>query len=149
MEAFREILRIFGDSVRDYVWDHVDCHRKLEEDLNEFRSEFQVLKRRKIDVKSRIQAEVHSGQVVKQEMRGWLNDVRKIEKDIQDVEERARRVSYFQRASLDKLVREKVEVVKRIQERGIFIKGLVIDRAPARGVIIPTENLVGEISTKE
>ncbi|GLU15298.1 hypothetical protein SLE2022_318000 [Rubroshorea leprosula] len=157
METFREILRIFGDSARDYVrdyvwdyvWDYVDCHRKLEEDLNEFRNEFQLLKRRKIDVKSRIQAEVHPGQVVKQEVRGWLNDVRKIKKDIQDVEERARRVSYFQRASLDKLVREKVEVVKRIQEGGIFNEGLVIDRAPARGVIIPTEDLVGEISTKE
>ncbi|GLU15399.1 hypothetical protein SLE2022_318940 [Rubroshorea leprosula] len=153
MEAFREILRIFGDFgrdyVRDYVWGYVDCHRKLEEDLNGIRSEFQVLKRRKIDVKSRIQAEVHSGQVVKQEVRGWLKDVRKIEKDIQDVEERARRVSYFQRASLDKLVREKVEVVRRIQERGIFNEGLVIERAQARGLIIPTENLVGEISTKD
>ncbi|GLU15370.1 hypothetical protein SLE2022_318680 [Rubroshorea leprosula] len=149
MEAFGEILRIFGDSIRDYVWEHVDCHRKLEEDLNEFRSEFQVLKRRKIDVKSRIQAEVHSGQVVKQEVRGWLNDVRKVEKDKQDIEERARRVPYLKRASLDKLVREKVDVVKRTKERGIFNEGLVIERAPAHGNIIPTDNLVGEISTKQ
>ncbi|GKU88512.1 hypothetical protein SLEP1_g2764 [Rubroshorea leprosula] len=141
MEAFLEILKIVGN--------YVDCHRKLEEDLNEFRSEFQVLKRRRIDVKSRIQAEVHSGQVVKQEVRGWLNDVRKIEKDKQDVEERARRVPYLKRASLDKLVRAKVEVVRRTQERGIFNEGLVIERAPARGLIIPTENLVGEISTKD
>ncbi|GLU15371.1 hypothetical protein SLE2022_318690 [Rubroshorea leprosula] len=141
MEAFLEILKIVGN--------YVGCHRKLEEDLNEFRSEFQVLKRRRIDVKSRIQAEVHSGRVVKQEVRGWLNDVRKIEKDKQDVEERARRVPYLKRASLDKLVREKVEVVRRIQERGIFNEGLVIERAPARGFIIPTESLVGEISTKD
>ncbi|GLT31078.1 hypothetical protein SLA2020_058410 [Shorea laevis] len=149
MEAFGEILRIFGDFIRDYVWEYVDCHRKLEEDLNEFRSEFQVLKRRKIDVKSRMQAEVHSGQVVKQEVRGWLNDVRKVEKDKQDIEERARRVPYLKRASLDKLVREKVDVVKRTKERGIFNEGLVIERAPAHGNTIPTENLVGEISTKE
>ncbi|GLT30885.1 hypothetical protein SLA2020_056650 [Shorea laevis] len=149
MEAFGEILRIFGDFIRDYVWEYVDCHRKLEEDLNEFRSEFQVLKRRKIDVKSRIQAEVHSGQVVKQEVRGWLNDVREVEKDKQDIEERARRVPYLKRASLDKLVREKVDVVKRTKERGIFNEGLVIERAPAHRTIIPTENLVGEISTKE
>ncbi|GLT31081.1 hypothetical protein SLA2020_058440 [Shorea laevis] len=149
MEAFGEILRKFGDTIRDYVWKYVDCHRKLEEDLNEFRSEFQVLKRRKIDVKSRIRAEVHSGQVVKQEVRGWLNDVRKVEKDKQDIEERARRVPYLKRASLDKLVREKVDVVKRTKERGIFNEGLVIERAPAHGNIIPTENLVGEISTKE
>ncbi|GLT33907.1 hypothetical protein SLA2020_084600 [Shorea laevis] len=141
MEAFLEILKMVGN--------YVDCHRKLEEDLNEFRSEFQVLKRRKIDVKSRIQAEVHSGQVVKQEVRGWLNDVRKVEKDKQDIEERARRVPYLKRASLDKLVREKVDVVKRTKERGIFNEGLVIERAPAHGNIIPADNLVGEISTKQ
>ncbi|GLT50393.1 hypothetical protein SLA2020_238800 [Shorea laevis] len=141
METIVEISKI--------VWNYVDHHRKLEEDLNELRSECQVLKRRKIDVKSRIQAEVHSRLVVTQEVRGWLKDVRKIEKDIKDVEERAHRVSYFQRASLDRLVRKKVEVVKRIQERSIFNEGLVIERAPARAVIIPTENLVGGISTKE
>ncbi|GKV44746.1 hypothetical protein SLEP1_g51905 [Rubroshorea leprosula] len=141
MEAFLEILKIVGN--------YVGCHRKLEEDLNEFRSEFQVLKRRRINVKSRIQAEVYSGRVVKQEVRGWLNDVRKIEKDKQDVEERARRVPYLKRASLCKVVREKFEVLRRIQERGIFNEGLVIERAPSRGVIIPTENLVGEISTTD
>ncbi|GLT50807.1 hypothetical protein SLA2020_242690 [Shorea laevis] len=141
METIVEISKVVGN--------YVDRHRKLEEDLNGLRSECQVLKRRKIDVKSRLQAEVHSGLVVTQEVRGWLKDVRKIEKDVQDAEERARRVSYFQRASLDKLVREKVEVVKRTQERGIFNEGLVIERAPARGVIIPTENLVGEVSTKD
>ncbi|GLU15402.1 hypothetical protein SLE2022_318970 [Rubroshorea leprosula] len=136
---------IILEKVRKYV----DHHRKLEEDLNELKSECQVLKRRKIDVNSRIHAEVHSGQVVKEEVRGWLEDVQKIEEDIQDVEERAARISYFQRANLDKLVREKIEVVKRIQERGIFSEGLVIERAPAPGIIIPTENLEGVISTKD
>ncbi|GKV16388.1 hypothetical protein SLEP1_g27039 [Rubroshorea leprosula] len=61
----------------------------------------------------------------------------------------ARRVPYLKRASLDKLVREKVEVVRRIQERGIFNEGLVTARPPAPGSIIPTENLEGEISAKE
>ncbi|GLT50389.1 hypothetical protein SLA2020_238760 [Shorea laevis] len=149
MEAFYEILRIFGgyawDYVRDYVWDYVDCHRKLEEDLSEFRSEIQILKSK---VNSRIQAEVHSGQVVREEERGWFEDVQKIEEDLLDVEERARRISYFQRASLDKLVREKIEMLKRIQERGNFNEGLVTERAPAPGSRIPTEKLEGEISTK-
>ncbi|GLU15344.1 hypothetical protein SLE2022_318420 [Rubroshorea leprosula] len=157
MEAFYEILRIFGDfardyvgdSVRDYVGDYVYCHRKLEEDLNEFRNEFQVLKRREVDINSRIQTEVHPWQVVKEEVRGWLEDVQKIEEDIQDVEERVRRVPYFQRACLDKLVREKIEVVRGIQERYIFNEALVIERAPTCEVKIPTENLVGQISTKD
>ncbi|GKV44732.1 hypothetical protein SLEP1_g51891 [Rubroshorea leprosula] len=127
----------------------VDRHGKLEEDLNELRSQWQVLKRRKIDVNSRIEVEVHSGHVVKEEVKGWLEDVQKIEQDVQDVEERRGTVPYYKRANLDKLVREKIDVVKRIQERGIFEGGLGIARAPACGTRIRTENLEGEISTKD
>ncbi|GKU91032.1 hypothetical protein SLEP1_g4960 [Rubroshorea leprosula] len=139
------------DKIVEKVENFVDHHGQLEEDLNELRSEWQVLKRRKIDVNSRIQVEVevHSGQVVKEEVKGWLEDVQKIEQDIQDVEERVGTVPYYKRASLDKLVCEKIEVVKRIQERGIFEGGLGIKRAPACGMVIPTENLEGEISTKD
>ncbi|GKV44743.1 hypothetical protein SLEP1_g51902 [Rubroshorea leprosula] len=138
------------EKVENFVENFVDHHGKLEEDLNELRSEWQVLKRRKIDVNSRIQVnvEVHSGQVVKEEVKGWLEDVQKIEQDIQDVEERVGTVSYHKRASFDKLVREKIDVVKRIRERGIFEGGLGIKRAPGCGMLIPTENLEGEISAK-
>ncbi|GKV48627.1 hypothetical protein SLEP1_g55425 [Rubroshorea leprosula] len=143
METIVEISKLAGN--------YLGRHRKLEEDLNELRSEWQVLKRRKIDISSRIQVEVevHSDPVVKQEVEGWLEDVQKIEQDIQDVEERVGTVPYHKRASLDKLVREKTEVVKRIQGRGIFEGGLGIKRAPACGMVIPTENLEGEISTKD
>ncbi|GKV48506.1 hypothetical protein SLEP1_g55315 [Rubroshorea leprosula] len=68
---------------------------------------------------------------------------------MQVVEEMVCRVSYFSRACLGKLVREKIEVVKRMKERGSFFEGLSVDRAPASGIIIPTENLEDEISTKE
>ncbi|GKV16384.1 hypothetical protein SLEP1_g27035 [Rubroshorea leprosula] len=127
----------------------VDHYRKLEKDTNELKSEFQFLKRRKIDIDSRIETEVRLGQVVKEEVKGWLEDVKKMEEDIQDVEERVHSVSRYNRISLDILVREKIEEVKRIQERGNFNEGLVIERAPARGIIIPTENIEGEISTKD
>ncbi|GLU15354.1 hypothetical protein SLE2022_318520 [Rubroshorea leprosula] len=139
------------DKIAEKVENLVGHHRKLEEDLEELRSEWQVLKWRKTDVNSRIQAEVevHSDQEVKKEVEGWLEDVQKIEQDIQDVEERVGTVPHYKRASLDKLVREKIELVKRIQGRGIFEGGLGIKRAPACGMVIPTENLEGEISTKD
>ncbi|GKU91051.1 hypothetical protein SLEP1_g4976 [Rubroshorea leprosula] len=137
------------DKIVEKVENYVDHYRKLEEDLNELESEWQVLKRRKTDVNSRIQVEVHSGQVVKEEVKGWLEDVRKMEQDIQDVKERAITVPYYKRASLDEDVHKKIEEVKRIQERGNFKGGLGIERAPACGIEIPTENLEGEISTKD
>ncbi|GKV44461.1 hypothetical protein SLEP1_g51644 [Rubroshorea leprosula] len=137
------------DKIVEKFENYVDHCRKLEEDLNELESECQVLKRRKTDVNSRIQVEVHSGQVVKEEVKGWLEDVRKIEQDIQDVKERAITVPYYKRASLDEDVHKKIEEVKRIQERGNFKGGLGIERAPACGIEIPTENLEGEISTKD
>ncbi|GKV44717.1 hypothetical protein SLEP1_g51876 [Rubroshorea leprosula] len=99
--------------------------------------------------KGRIEVEVHSGQVVKEEVKGWLEDVQKIEQDIQDVEERVGTVPSYKRASLDKDVRKIIEEVKRIQERRIFEGGLGIERAPACGIVIPTENLEGEISTRD
>ncbi|GLT25283.1 hypothetical protein SLA2020_004210 [Shorea laevis] len=127
----------------------IDHYRKLEEDLDRLKSECRVLKRRKIDINSRIETEVRLRQAVKEEVKGWLEDVQKMEEDIQDVEERVRSVSRYNRISLDILVREKIEEVKRIQDRGNFNEGLVIERAPPRGIIIPTEKIEGEISTKD
>ncbi|GKU91019.1 hypothetical protein SLEP1_g4949 [Rubroshorea leprosula] len=137
------------DKIVEKVENFVVHHGNLEEDLNELRSEWQVLKRREFDVNSRIQVEVQSGQVVKEEVKGWLEDVQKIERDIRDVEERVGTVPYYKRASLDKDVRKTIKEVKRIQERHIFGGGLGIGRAPACGIVIPTENLEGEISTKD
>ncbi|GLU15382.1 hypothetical protein SLE2022_318790 [Rubroshorea leprosula] len=121
----------------------VDHYRKLEKDMNELQSEFQVLKRRKVDINSRIETEVRLGQVVKEEVKGWLEDVQKMEEDIQDVEERVHSVSRYNRINLDILVREKIEEVKRIRERGNFTEGLVIERARAPGLIFPPEILAG------
>ncbi|GKV44457.1 hypothetical protein SLEP1_g51640 [Rubroshorea leprosula] len=126
----------------------IDHYSNLEEDANKLESEFQVLKRRKIDINSKIETEARSPQVVKEEVRGWLEDVQKMEEDIQDVQGRVSSVSCLNRISLDKLVRQKIEEVKRMQERGNFNEGLVIERPPARGIRIPTENIEGEISTK-
>ncbi|GKU91042.1 hypothetical protein SLEP1_g4968 [Rubroshorea leprosula] len=138
------------ERILDIFEKYVDHYRKLEEDLEELKSEFRVLKRRKIDINSRIEAEVRHGQKVKKDVRGWLKAVKKIKKDIKDVKKRVHSgVPFYGRVSLDKLVRKKIEVVKRIQERGNFNEGLVIERAPARGIRIPTENIEGEISKGE
>ncbi|GLU15312.1 hypothetical protein SLE2022_318120 [Rubroshorea leprosula] len=113
--------KVVGKIVEE-VENFVDHHGNLEKDLNELRSEWQVLKRRKIDVNSRIQVEVEVqlGQVVKEEVKGWLEDAQKIEQDIQDIEERVGTVPYHKRASLDKLVREKIDVVKEDSREGHF-----------------------------
>ncbi|GLU15304.1 hypothetical protein SLE2022_318050 [Rubroshorea leprosula] len=138
------------ERILDKIEENADHYRNLEKDLEELKSEYRILKRRKIDINSRIKAEVHHGQKVKKEVRGWLKDVKKIKKDVKDVKQRVHNgFPFYKRASFDKLVREQIEVVKKIYERGIFSEGLVIGEAPAREVIIPTENLVGEISTKE
>ncbi|GKV44463.1 hypothetical protein SLEP1_g51647 [Rubroshorea leprosula] len=138
------------ERILDKIEENADHYINLEKDLEELKSEYRILKRRKIDINSRIKAEVRHGQKVKKEVRGWLKDVKKIKKDVKDVKKRVHNgVPFYKRASFDKLVREQIEVVKKIYERGIFSEGLVIGGAPAREVIIPTENLVGEISTKE
>ncbi|GLU15199.1 hypothetical protein SLE2022_317100 [Rubroshorea leprosula] len=118
MKAIIEMEKYVGNSVFSYVY----CHRKLEEDMSDLRSEFQVLKRQKIDVNSRIQAEVHWGQLVKEEVQGWLQDAQKINDDMQVVEEMVCRVSYFSRACLVNLFVKKLKWLRECKRGAASLK---------------------------
>ncbi|GLT25835.1 hypothetical protein SLA2020_009380 [Shorea laevis] len=128
----------------------IDQHRNFNDDVGELRRKLNTLTNRKQDIESRIQvAEAHGGQMVRREVQDWLEQVQDINVDVQAFLEKVQGVKWYKRACLDKLVCRKINVVKEMLEKGSFTEGLVIERAPVHGNIIPTENLVGEISTKE
>ncbi|GKV44769.1 hypothetical protein SLEP1_g51925 [Rubroshorea leprosula] len=133
----------------------IDQYRSFNDDVSELRRKLHSLTSRKQDIESGIQVvEARGVQMVRQEVQDWLKHAQDINVDVQAVLEKVQRVRWYKRAYLGKLVCRKINVVKGMLEKGSFPEGsfpegLVIGGAPAREVIIPTENLVGEISTKE
>ncbi|GLU15350.1 hypothetical protein SLE2022_318480 [Rubroshorea leprosula] len=133
----------------------IDQYRSFNDDVSELRRKLHSLTSRKQDIESGIQVvEARGVQMVRQEVQDWLKHAQDINVDVQAVLEKVQRVRWYKRAYLGKLVCRKINVVKGMLEKGSFPEGsfpegLVIGGAPAREVIIPTENLVGQISTKE
>ncbi|GLU05980.1 hypothetical protein SLE2022_230510 [Rubroshorea leprosula] len=128
----------------------IDQYRNFNDDVGELRRKLDTLTNREQDIESRVQvAEARGGQMVRREVQDWLMQVQDVNVDVQAFLEKVQGIKCYKRACLDKLVCRKINVVREMLEKGSFPGGLFIDRAPARGNRIPTENLVGEISTKE
>ncbi|GLT41853.1 hypothetical protein SLA2020_158860 [Shorea laevis] len=128
---------------------YLGYHLNFNETVNDLRRELQDLNKRKEDVNLSIQSEAGWGKEVKHEVQGWLERVQEINNEVQTIEEKILRVKWCSKGCLGKLVCRKIEVVKRIHERGSFPDGLTIDKPPPRGIILPTENIVGEDSAKK
>ncbi|GKV50334.1 hypothetical protein SLEP1_g57042 [Rubroshorea leprosula] len=126
----------------------VDNHRKFKENAEDLRNKLRILEARKEDVETRLQDEVCSEKQAKKEVVVWLQDVEKINAEIQDVLKRVHGTSYFSRARLGKLAREKINVLDAILQRGSFPEGLVVNE-PATALPFPVENLEGEVFVKE
>ncbi|GKV51524.1 hypothetical protein SLEP1_g58169 [Rubroshorea leprosula] len=128
----------------------IDQYRNFNDDVGELRRKLDTLTNRKQDIESGIEvAEARRGQMVRREVQDWLKQVQDINVDVEAFLEKVQGIKCYKRACLDKLVCSKINVVREMLEKGSFPGSLFIDRAPARGNRIPTENLVGEISTKE
>ncbi|GLU05991.1 hypothetical protein SLE2022_230610 [Rubroshorea leprosula] len=128
----------------------IDQYRNFNDDVGELRRELDTLTNRKQDIESRIEvAEARGGQMVRREVQDWLKQVQDINVDVQAFLEKVQGIKWYKRACLDKLVCRKINVVRKVFEKGSFSEDLVIERAPACGNRIPTEDVVGEISTKK
>ncbi|GLT50783.1 hypothetical protein SLA2020_242450 [Shorea laevis] len=129
----------------------IDQHRKFNDDVDELRRKLDSLTSQKQDIESSLQeAEARGGQMVGQRVQEWLKQAEEINVKVRAFLEKVQGVKWYKRACLDRLVCRKINMVKELLDNGSsFLEGLVIERAPAHGNIIPTENLVGEISTKE
>ncbi|GLU15316.1 hypothetical protein SLE2022_318160 [Rubroshorea leprosula] len=140
-----EIVKCFAIPTCNYI----DHYKNFDEDVNKLRAKLEDLNRRKQDIESTIQAEAHAEQMVREEVRGWIQRAQTINDEFQAILEKAQRVKWYRKACLGKHVRRKFDEVKEIHEQSSFTGSLVIARPPAPGSIIPTENLVGETSAKE
>ncbi|GLT27795.1 hypothetical protein SLA2020_027680 [Shorea laevis] len=128
----------------------IDQHRNFNDDVDDLRRKLDSLTSQKQEIESRIQEEeARGGQTVRQQVQEWLKQAEEINVKVRAFLEKVQGVKWYKRACLDRLVCRKINMVKEMLDKGSFPEGLVIERAPAHGNIIPTESLVGEISTKE
>ncbi|GLT90466.1 hypothetical protein SLE2022_083960 [Rubroshorea leprosula] len=141
---------IIGGVLGSVVGEHVDCHGNFQNDVDDLRKRVAVLKRRRNDRVAELQTVDELEKQVKEEVQGWLEDAGKvIEIEMPDIEEQVQNVSYLSRGNLGRRVRQKIQEVREIYDRGSFPEGLVIERSPAIGITLPTENMVGEVNVKE
>ncbi|GKV45551.1 hypothetical protein SLEP1_g52620 [Rubroshorea leprosula] len=126
----------------------VDNHRNFKENAKDLGDKLSTLNCKKVDVENQLLNEVCSEKQAKKEVEKWVQDVVKINAEIQDVLKRLHSASYFSRARLGKLARKKIDVLDAILKRGSFPEGLVVDK-PAIALPLPVENLEGEDSVKK
>ncbi|GKU96026.1 hypothetical protein SLEP1_g9307 [Rubroshorea leprosula] len=137
--------RFFGS-----VIDYVDCHRNFRNDVDDLKKTVVDLKRRRNDKVAELLTVDDSEKEVKEEVQGWLADARTvIEIEMPDIEEEVQNVPYLSRGSLGRRVRQKIQQVREIYDRGNFLEGLVIERPPPIGTSLLVENLEGEVDVKE
>ncbi|GLT47604.1 hypothetical protein SLA2020_212900 [Shorea laevis] len=127
-----------------------DRRINFQNDVDDLRKRVADLKRRRNDRVAELLTVDDLEKQVKEEAQGWLEDVRKvIEIEMPDIEEQVQNVSSWSRGNLGRRVRQKIQDVKEIYDRGSFPEGLVIERPPTIGITLPTENMVGEVDVKE
>ena len=74
----------------------------------------------------------------------------RINQEIKELNERARNVRFFSRASFGKKVFEKKVKVDELYQDGTFSEGDLVKRLPQRGNVMPTEAIVeGETTFKK
>ncbi|GLU15383.1 hypothetical protein SLE2022_318800 [Rubroshorea leprosula] len=143
---FGALSCICGSPTRDCI----DHHRNFNDHVGELRRNLDSLSSQKQEIESRIEeAEARGRQTVRQQVQDWRKQAQEVNVDVRAFLDEVQGVKWYKRACLDNRVCTKNNVVKDMLEKGSFPEGLFIERAPAHGNIIPTENLVGEISTKE
>ncbi|GLT31095.1 hypothetical protein SLA2020_058580 [Shorea laevis] len=144
LEPIMELVKCLGRSACTYL----DYHLKFDEAVINLRREWGALNSRKDDINLKLQTEVLPlGKEVKHEVQSWLGHVQEINNEVQDIQGKIQKVKWYSRGRVGKLVCKKIEVVKNIHKQGSFPNGLVVDKPP-RGIIMPTENVVGEDSVK-
>ncbi|GLT90468.1 hypothetical protein SLE2022_083980 [Rubroshorea leprosula] len=136
--------------VHCHIIEYVDCHINFQNDVGDLRERVAGLKRRTNDKVEELRSVDDWEKQVKGEVEKWLEDARKvIEIEMPDIEEQVRNVSYLSRGSLGRRVRQVIQDVKEIYDRGSFPEGLEFERPPTIGITLPTENMVGEVNVKE
>uniref|UniRef100_A0A2N9HEX6 Rx N-terminal domain-containing protein n=1 Tax=Fagus sylvatica TaxID=28930 RepID=A0A2N9HEX6_FAGSY len=96
-----------------------------------------------------MRAQLLPGKTPKQEVEGWLQDVERMNAEIQAIEREAGEGKCFSRAHVGKLAFKKIGEMEELYQRGVFIDSLVVDPPVSHGETLSQQQvLIGE-STAE
>ncbi|GLU08533.1 hypothetical protein SLE2022_254400 [Rubroshorea leprosula] len=151
LDPFSErISEITRERVLGVVGEHIDCHKNCHKYVDDLKKRVGELKRKRSDKEAELRVVDLSEKMVREEVQEWLEDARKvIEIEMPDIEEQVQNVSNLSRGNLGRRVRQKIQDVREIYDRGSFPEGLVIERPQTTGIPLPTEKMVGEADVKE
>ncbi|KAG8479424.1 hypothetical protein CXB51_029208 [Gossypium anomalum] len=123
---------------------HLDNHRSLDQNMNELKRKLNDLNGLKEDIESRVSSELQPTKKLKKEVQIWLENVERINGEIQSLDGRIGESSALTRGfhAEDVLMRMK-EVEEHIQQ-GKFCEGLVVDNPRRIGQVLSTSTLSGE-----
>ncbi|TYH46583.1 hypothetical protein ES332_D11G347300v1 [Gossypium tomentosum] len=123
---------------------HLDNHRNLDQNMNELKRKLNDLNGLKEDIESRLSSELQPTKKLKKGVQIWLENVERINGEIQSLDGRIGESSALTRGfhAEDVLMRMK-EVEEHIQQ-GKFCEGLVVDNPRRIGQVLSTSTLSGE-----
>ncbi|XP_022717718.1 probable disease resistance protein At1g15890 [Durio zibethinus] len=113
----------------------LEIPRGLDQNVNNLKRKRKQLNGQKEDTASRIKAELNPRKEVNKEVKLWLENVERVNGEIQNPESEALGPSSF--------YSKKIEV-EQLLEKGRFSDGLVVDDPLRMGQVLPIPSLVGE-----
>ncbi|KAM4102510.1 hypothetical protein ACJW30_06G006000 [Castanea mollissima] len=136
------------------IWDEIgklyNYHSSAGDHVNNLNRKWKELECQKTDVEEKMKSELFPGKRPKREVQLWLQEVEKINGEIQTIEEEGGRGiwKYFPRMHMGKLACQKIQDAEALCQRGRFRDSLVDDPPVSHGEELPTTTLVGESTTE-
>ncbi|XVF04184.1 hypothetical protein REPUB_Repub05bG0060300 [Reevesia pubescens] len=148
MDYTEQLGKVFevGNTLRDLIGKQWKFPWSLDQNVNNLKRKREELNGQKEDTESRIEVEIHPRKKVRKEVKLWLNNVKKINDEIENLESEVLRPSssFYSRGFLTKNVCKKIEEVEELLEKGRFSDSLVVDDPSQIGQALPIPSLVGE-----
>ncbi|PPR93162.1 hypothetical protein GOBAR_AA27513 [Gossypium barbadense] len=133
-----------ANTIRGLVENHWEFPKGIDQNVNNLKRKRDELNGQKEDVESRIKSELRTRKKVKKEVDLWIENVKRINGEIPNLESKVRGSSFFPRGFLVKNVRKKEEEVEELLEKGRFSDDLVVNDLSWIGQVLPTPSLVVE-----
>uniref|UniRef100_A0A2N9F0Q6 Uncharacterized protein n=1 Tax=Fagus sylvatica TaxID=28930 RepID=A0A2N9F0Q6_FAGSY len=138
--AILEIVKIIWAPIGKCV----KYHRSLEEKMMILHKKLEVVNSRKEDIESRMDVELRSGKQVKKEVKLWLENVQKMNGEVETIDQEVEEGKFVSRARLGKLVIKKILEVDELHQKGSFMDRLVVDGLEGDKMMLPTTVIVGD-----
>lgn len=126
----------------------VKYHRSLEEKMILLHNKLEEVNSRKEDIESRMNVELCLGKQLKKEVQLWLENVQKMNGEVETINQEVGEGKFLSRARLGKLVINKIQEVEELHQKSRFNDSLVVDGPDGNRVMLPMAIIVGDTTRR-